>query len=273
MALYGADRAAGRWPGPTPAPGDRIAIAAYLGGSDAFDQASPTSPRPTPTRTSATTTRCVQAEKDGRITATVGSDRRGQRSADQHVADVVGRGTPTDASVLSVRDPLEQVAEHVIRAVVADGWGLRIGQLRYLPEGGGAYHWIASADDGRRWFVTCDDLATKPWLGSDRESVFEALRASYAAAMDLHRAGLEFVVPPVGALSGESAERVDERHSVSVFGYVDGTPGQWGQRVAPRTAQDLVRMVARLHRSPPVVRNVASRPDSTCQGATISRMR
>ena len=31
--------AGGRWPGHTPAPGDRIAVAAYLGGSDVFDQA------------------------------------------------------------------------------------------------------------------------------------------------------------------------------------------------------------------------------------------
>ena len=37
--------------------GDRVALAAYLGGSGAFDQASPTSPKPTPTRTNATTPR------------------------------------------------------------------------------------------------------------------------------------------------------------------------------------------------------------------------
>ena len=35
--------------------GDRIAIAAYLGGGDGFDKAIASSPRPTPTRTSATT--------------------------------------------------------------------------------------------------------------------------------------------------------------------------------------------------------------------------
>ena len=35
--------------------GDRIALAAYLGGSGAFDQAIAASPRPTPTRTNATT--------------------------------------------------------------------------------------------------------------------------------------------------------------------------------------------------------------------------
>ena len=38
MTIYG-QRAAGRSPAPMPAPGDRIAIAAYLGTSDAFDRA------------------------------------------------------------------------------------------------------------------------------------------------------------------------------------------------------------------------------------------
>ena len=64
-----------------------------------------------------------------------------------------------------MRSPLERVDEKVIASVVAAGWGLRVSELRYFPEGGGAYHWIARADDARRWFVTCDDLDTKPWLG------------------------------------------------------------------------------------------------------------
>ena len=39
--------------------GDRIAIAAYLGGSDVFDQAITGSPLPTPTRTTVTTNRLL----------------------------------------------------------------------------------------------------------------------------------------------------------------------------------------------------------------------
>jgi spectinomycin phosphotransferase len=77
--------------------------------------------------------------------------------------------------------------------------------------------------------------------------------------MGLRRAGLAFVVPPVAARSGEPAERVDERHSVSIFGYVDGKPGRWGHRVRPTMALELVSMLARLHGSTPVVRNLGSR--------------
>jgi spectinomycin phosphotransferase len=170
---------------------------------------------------------------------------------------VIGFGSVRQ--LLIVRSPLECVDENVIRDVVADCWGLRISQFRYFPKGGGAYHWIGHTDDARRWFVTCDDLDTKSWLGSDRESVFDHLTAAYGAAMDLRNAGLAFVVAPMATSSGAPAERVDERHSVSVFEHVDGEPGVWGQPVTPRVRGDLVAMLARLHASTPAVRGLGRR--------------
>jgi spectinomycin phosphotransferase len=154
---------------------------------------------------------------------------------------------------------LEGVAEDVIRSVVVDGWGLRIVDFRYFPEGGGAYHWVARTGDTRRWFVTCDDLDTKPWLGPDRDSVFGGLLSAYGTARDLRTAGLAFVVAPVSTYSGALAERVDEHHSVSVFEYVDGEPGQWGVSVSPQVRAELVTMLAQLHRSTPTVRSDARR--------------
>jgi spectinomycin phosphotransferase len=145
---------------------------------------------------------------------------------------------------------LDRVAESVIVDVVADRWALEIDALDYFPEGGGAYHWIAFADDAPRWFLTCDDLDTKPWLGADRDSVFDGLAAAYDTARILRNEGLAFVIAPLAAISGASAERVDERHSVSVFDYIDGEPGHWGQAVRARARDDLVTMLARLHQTP-----------------------
>jgi spectinomycin phosphotransferase len=139
----------------------------------------------------------------------------------------------------------------VICAVVADGWGLRVEELHYLPVGGGAYHWSALADDGRRWFVTCDDLATKPWLGSDSDVVFEGLRSAYRTAIALRDAGLPFVAAPVIAPSGTPAVRVDERHSVSVSKYIDGGAGEWGQELPAPRREEVITMLARLHLATP----------------------
>jgi hypothetical protein len=58
----------------------------------------------------------------------------------------------------------------------------------------------------RRWFMTGDDLDTKPWLGSDRDSVFDGLPAAHGTAMDLRSNGLAFVIAPVPAISGAPAE-------------------------------------------------------------------
>lgn len=158
-----------------------------------------------------------------------------------------------------MRSRLERVAESAIRNVVIDNWGLAIGELGYFPEGGGAYHWITRTDDARRWFLTCDDLDTKPWLGHDRDSVFDGLLSAYGTAADLRTAGLRFVVAPVPAASGLPAVRVDERHSVSVLEYVDGEAGRWGRPVSSQVRAELVTMLAQLHRSTTAARNDARR--------------
>ena len=83
-----------------------------------------------------------------------------------------------------MRNRFARFAEDVIRRAVIDGWGLDLDDLRYFPEGGGAYHWVAGTANGQRSFVTVDDLDTKPWLGDDRDSVFDGLIVAYSAAID-----------------------------------------------------------------------------------------
>jgi spectinomycin phosphotransferase len=135
------------------------------------------------------------------------------------------------------------VSADVISRVLTQAWDLAGPDLEYVPEGGGAYHWRA----GRTWFVTLDDLDTKPWLGSDRDTVFAGLAAAYGAAVWLREAGLDFVVAPIRTRAGATAERIDERYSVSVFPYVAGTPGRWGESFA---TDEVVGLLAQLHAMP-----------------------
>ena len=71
-----------------------------------------------------------------------------------------------------MRSPFAAAPESELRMVVERGWGIEIRHMHAVLEGAGAHHWNVSASDGRRWFVTCDDLATKPWLGADHDTVF-----------------------------------------------------------------------------------------------------
>jgi spectinomycin phosphotransferase len=136
---------------------------------------------------------------------------------------------------------------------------VQIDRLDYVPDGGGAYHWVAEAKDAR-WFVTADDLDTKPWLSSDRDAVFTGLSATYRTAMDLRQeAKLGFVVAPRPALSAEPAIRLGARYSLAVFPFVEGQPGRWGEPLHSHDRRRLLELLAELHRSTAVAAHAPRR--------------
>jgi spectinomycin phosphotransferase len=141
---------------------------------------------------------------------------------------------------------------------LAQSWQLDIAGIEYFPEGGGAYHWHVRSADGSRWFVTCDDLDTKPWLGSTRDGVFDRLCAAYATATTLHAAGASFVVAPTASPFGPTAVRISDRYSVAVFAHVDGSAGRWGEPLAG--AAGLIEMLATLHAFAPDGYGLVRRP-------------
>jgi hypothetical protein len=109
-------------------------------------------------------------------------------------------------------------------ASLADGWGLAVSHLEYRPVGGGSYHWLVTDGAGTRSFVTADDLDQKGYLGADRDSAFEGLRCALDTAHALrHDAGLEFVVAPLSTPRAETAVRIDARHAVALYPFIDGT--------------------------------------------------
>lgn len=137
---------------------------------------------------------------------------------------------------------------------LADFWGLDLKRLCYIPKGFGSYHWDGETTRGQRLFITVDDLDAKPWLGSDRESTFEGLRAAYDTALMLReQAHLHFVVSPVPGSSGLLARRLTPRYSLAVFPFVDGSAGDWGHSAGRADRDELMQRLAELHRSSPVV--------------------
>jgi len=153
-----------------------------------------------------------------------------------------------------VRDRPEGITERDVAHALADGWGLPAGtlRLRYAPVGGGSYHWVVTAGRSGRRFVTVDDLDDKGWLGRTRPAVFGGLRAALDAALWLRRqAGLGFVAAPVPALDGQPVRPLGGRHAVAVYPYLPGSPGQWDQPLPAPELDELVAMLAALHRVDP----------------------
>jgi spectinomycin phosphotransferase len=151
-----------------------------------------------------------------------------------------------------VRDRPAGITERDLGHALADGWGIRSATLRYAPVGGGSYHWVVRDDRGERRFVTVDDLDDKGWLGHTRPVVFEGLRAAMDAVVTLRReAALGFVVAPVAALDGQLLRPLGPRHAVAVFPFLQGAAGRWDEVYSAPDRDELVTMLAALHRVDP----------------------
>jgi len=159
------------------------------------------------------------------------------------------------------------LAATTVAAEVAKGWGLPVSGLRYVALGGGSYHWVASVSDGRKYFLTVDDLQDKPWLGADPDSAFRGLRAAFDTALTLRdQARLDFMVAPVPSVDGQSARRLTPRYSLAVFPHVAGQAGRWGTDLARRDRNALASLLAELHRSTPAVAALAQRRGTALPG-------
>ena len=115
------------------------------------------------------------------------------------------------------------LADDVLAGALADGWGLRLSAMAYLPVGAGSHHWRVSDGRGGTWFVTVDDLdARRDDPTESRAAVSARLDAAIATAYALSVAGAEFVVAPVQARTGAVLERFADRWAVAVYPFIDG---------------------------------------------------
>jgi spectinomycin phosphotransferase len=111
---------------------------------------------------------------------------------------------------------------------------------------------VVTAGPAGRWFVTVDDLDDKNWLGRTRPAVISGLRAAMDAALWLrHEAGLGFVAAPVPARDGQLVRPLGDAYAVAVFPYLYGSPGEWAKPLPAADLDELVAMLAALHRVDP----------------------
>jgi spectinomycin phosphotransferase len=149
-----------------------------------------------------------------------------------------------------VRSEPEDIEESSVVAALRDSWGFDVAEANYAPVGAGSYHWKVVDKAGLRGFATVDDLDHKVWLGDTRDEAFDGLRGAFDVAVALREGGLRFVVAPVPAREGGSLRRLDERHAVALFPFVDGAAGEFGYFEGDHAGRSAVlAMLAELHES------------------------
>jgi spectinomycin phosphotransferase len=150
--------------------------------------------------------------------------------------------------------PPETFGDQDLLAAMAAHWNLRADGVRYVPKGTGSYHWVADVGGRPAYFVTVDDLDTKPWIADQREMTFAGLTVAYETARTLeHDLGLSQVVGPIESPEGSVIGRLTDQHSVAVFPFVEGTAGQWGDQLDDHRRTELLRELAQLHQATPAL--------------------
>lgn len=139
--------------------------------------------------------------------------------------------------------------------------------MEYAPVGGGSYHWVVHDTQGGQWFVTVDDLDDKSFLGETRPVVGARLRTAMDTAFALrHDAGLRFVVAPVAKVDGETVLPLSSQYTVTVFPFIHGASGRFGEDLPADERGRVVDMLAALHRATPAAAVSRAHPGVPLRG-------
>ncbi|WP_174550961.1 phosphotransferase enzyme family protein [Actinomadura macra] len=143
----------------------------------------------------------------------------------------------------------DDLDERDVLRILAE-WDVRATALAYAPVGFGDHHWVATAEDGRRWFVTVADLALKG--GPDVRGALRGLRAAMDTAASLREdADLDFVLAPLRTTEGETLRPLGARHALAVFPFMDGKAGDVDRPRTPGQRAAVLDLLAGLHRQAP----------------------
>ena len=144
--------------------------------------------------------------------------------------------------------PPADLNDPAVAVAMADGWGVRVQTVEYLPVGAGRYHWNVTDSTGRSLFVTVDDLDTKDWFGDERNAIAQGLIAALDTARRLrHDAHLGFVVAPLAAGDGRPAVRLGDRYAISVYPWLEGRSHPFGLQSDPTRRDRTLDMLIALH--------------------------
>jgi spectinomycin phosphotransferase len=147
-------------------------------------------------------------------------------------------------------EPVDLTADAIVAALVRR-WSIAVSKIEYAPVGFGSYHWIATEQDGQRWFVTAD--SAEKVSGREPGSAFAGLEAAYATAAALRDRGLDFVLAPEPDDAGQLLQRVAPGWVIAVFPYIEGKPAgkrHWDEE-ASGLATRAAGQIGQLHASPP----------------------
>jgi spectinomycin phosphotransferase len=149
-----------------------------------------------------------------------------------------------------MEDRPEGFDESDLSAGLAEHFAIAMRTTSYAPVGFGDYHWHVTGDDGRKWFAKVSDLTHKEHCGPTAEAALEGLHKAMETAATLgERDGLEFVVAPLRARSGQPVVALNDRYALSIFPFLTAESGEFYQELSSADRDQVLGLLAQLHRS------------------------
>lgn len=156
-----------------------------------------------------------------------------------------------------MKDRPPALTDEVLREAL-HAWHITPTSLTHAPVGFGDHHWTATDDHSPRWFVTVADLTGKPHCGPTPDLAWHGLHQAMATAAALP---LDFVAAPLRTPDGHTLRRLGSHYAISVFPYLDGSTGDFGDPLTPADRAKLLDLLASLHHTPPPPTTPPHRPD------------
>ena len=147
--------------------------------------------------------------------------------------------------------PPSNLADTEVLDLVRSGWSPTVDRVEHLAVGFGAHHWRAEQAGVPIWFVTYDRFSGRHTASS--------LSAAYTGAIELAEQGLEFVLAPASARSGEVLLLVADG-ALSCTPWVTGEVVGQGPLIDAATAAQNIADLTRLHTFVPPVHIPRWRP-------------
>jgi len=162
-----------------------------------------------------------------------------------------------------VLTPPEDLPANMLAATLAREWDVQVASSTYRALGFGSHHWSIDDSDGRRWFVTVDELETKRLTADESlAAAFYRLHSALSTAVSLYQSGHTFVVAPVLSSAGEPVVRIG-RFGVALYPFVDGRSFEWGDFATPEHRRAVLHLVVAVHTAPESARRLAIADDFT----------
>lgn len=140
-----------------------------------------------------------------------------------------------------MRDEPAEISSDLVAGILNEHWGFVATEVAYAPVGFGSHHWIATATNEPRWFVTADRL--------DRDGQV-SIEAALGATKELADEDYEFVVAPLPDRAGRLVREVLPGWAMAVLPYLQGwstADGAWND---PAERAQIARILGRLHTAP-----------------------